>query len=151
MPLTIRAAVPTDIPTIVEFNCRLATETEGKTLDREIVTKGVTAALSDPHKGPYFVAEEYGQILGVSQITFEWSDWRNGWYWWLQSVYVRADSRGKGVFRALYDHICRLAKQDPGVLGLRLYVEIDNLDAQQTYRKLGMNRIDFLIFQRSPI
>ena len=151
MPLTVRRATPADAPTLVEFNCRLAQESERKTLDPAVVAAGVAAAFADPFKGPYYVAEETGRILGALQITYEWSDWRNGWIWWFQSVYVRPEARRRGVFRALYQHIHRLAVEDPEVLGLRLYVERENHAAQQTYLRMGMEWANYLILERYPL
>ena len=85
------------------------------------------------------------------QITYEFSDWRNGWFWWIQGVYVRAESRRRGVFRALYRHVAEAARRDPGVIGLRLYVESDNHAAQRTYRDLGMKATSYLMFERCPL
>jgi ribosomal protein S18 acetylase RimI-like enzyme len=151
MPLSLRRAVPADAPTIVEFNRRLADETEGKALDPAILTAGVAAGLADEHKALYFIAEDNGDIVGQLMLTREWSDWRNGWMWWIQSVYVRADFRRRGVFRALYQHVLGLASADPGVIGLRLYVEHNNKVAQQTYLGLGMERTPYLILERFPL
>src|SRR4051812_7958603 len=116
MALTIRRAAPTDAGTIVEFNRRLAEESEGKALDLGVLAKGVAAVLADPNKGPYYLAEEGGEVVGQMQITFEWSDWRNGWLWWIQGVYVRPDARRRGVFRALYHHVVEAARNDPEVI-----------------------------------
>jgi ribosomal protein S18 acetylase RimI-like enzyme len=151
MTVLIRRATPADLPVIVEFNRRLAEETENKVLDTDVLTRGVSATFADPHKGPYFVAEEAGQVVGQLQITFEWSDWRNGWMWWIQGVYVRADARRQGVFRALYDHVYQAARADPEVIALRLYVERDNAAAQRTYESLGMSRTGYLLFERCPL
>jgi GNAT superfamily N-acetyltransferase len=151
MPLTVRRATPADAAVIVEYNRRLAVETEGKTLDAAVVAAGVAAALADPVKGPYFLAVEGDDVLGQMQITYEWTDWRNGWFWWIQGVYVRADARGHGVFRALYEHVGRLAREDPQVIGLRLYVETENVNAQRTYARLGMERLSYQFFQRYPL
>jgi ribosomal protein S18 acetylase RimI-like enzyme len=148
MPMTIRSAQPEDIEQIVEFNCRLAKETEDKDLDLEVVTAGVNAALHDPHKGPYFLAVDGEQILGQLQITFEWSDWRNGWIWWIQGVYVRSEARRHGVFRTLYTHIEMIARESKDVIGIRLYVEKDNFRAQKTYEELGMHPSDYLMYER---
>ena len=126
MPLCLRRAVPADAPTIVEFNLRLAQESEGKTLDPATLAPGVAAGLADENKALYFVAEDNSAIVGQLMLTREWSDWRNGWIWWIQSVYVRAEFRRRGVFRALYQHVHGLAVADPGVIGLRLYVEHNN-------------------------
>src|SRR4051794_37487555 len=112
MPPTVRPATPADVPAIVEYNRRLALESEGKTLDPATVTKGVTAALADPDtKGPYFLACDGDDVVGQLQLTFEWSDWRNGWFWWVQGVYVRQDARGRGVYRTLYQHVRARAKE----------------------------------------
>jgi GNAT superfamily N-acetyltransferase len=151
MPPTVRPATTADVPTIVDFNCRLAAETEAKQLDEAVVTAGVRAALADPTKGPYFLAEKDGQVVGQLQLTYEWSDWRNGWFWWIQGVYVRAEARGTGVFRALYQHVLEMAKKDPQVIGLRLYVERENKRAQETYLRLGMKWTDYLLLERFPL
>lgn len=151
MALKIRRATPADAAVIVEFNMRLANETEGKTLDAAVVGVGVSAALADPQKAIYFVAEENNVIVGQLGLTLEWSDWRNGWLWWFQSVYVRDDARRRGVFRALYEHVYQAAKQDPEVIGLRLYVERENRAAQQTYLRLGMEWAPYLVLERYPL
>jgi GNAT superfamily N-acetyltransferase len=152
MPWTIREGRPTDAPTIVEFNRRLAMESEGKALDMAALTAGVTAALADPNrKGPYYLVVDDATILGQLQVTFEWSDWRNGWFWWIQSVYVVAESRRTGVFRSLYKHVAELARRDPEVIGLRLYVERDNHAAQKTYQRVGMDQTPYLLLEQSPV
>ena len=141
LPL-IRDAVPADRPAIVEFNRLLAAETEHKVLDPAILDQGVARALAEPDRLRYWVAElplDNGRrLVGQTAITREWSDWRNGWIWWLQSVYIQADFRGQGVFKALYRHIYDQALASSNVIGLRLYVENSNLRAQQTYQALGM-------------
>lgn len=151
MPLTVRRATTADLPTIVEFNLRLAEESEAKTLDRQLLTAGVRAALADPLKGPYFLAEQDGQAVGTMQITTEWSDWRNGWFWWIQGVYVRADARRRGVFGTLYQHVYETAKNDPTVIGLRLYVEHENTRAQATYLSLGLSWTSYRVMERYPL
>jgi GNAT superfamily N-acetyltransferase len=152
MPLTIRPATPADASTIVEFNRCLAEESEGKILDLGIVTAGVAAALADPErKGPYFLAAEGDAVLGQMQITYEWSDWRNGWAWWIQGVYVRPENRRRGIFRALYEHVYRLAKQDSEVIALRLYVDRNNSAAQQTYLGMGMELMNYLLLEKYPL
>src|SRR5258708_19095288 len=148
MPLTIRRAVTSDIDQIIDFNCRLAQETEGKTLDPAVVRAGVLSALNDPHKGPYYLAVDGDQILGQLQITFEWSDWRNGWYWWIQGVYVRSDARRQGIFWALYRHIENTARENKEVIGIRLYVERQNHKAQKTYEEMGIKSSNYLIYER---
>src|SRR5438067_312822 len=106
MPLTIRPAAVADVPVIAEYNRRLARETEHLELEPGIVTAGVLAVVIEPQRrGPYYLACGNGDVVGQMQVTFEWSDWRNGWFWWIQSVYVLADYRGRGVFRSLYEHV----------------------------------------------
>lgn len=151
MPPTIRRAELADAPVVIEFNALLALESEGKQLDRSILGPGVQAALADPGKVRYFLAEEAGRVVGQISVTFEWSDWRNGWMWWIQSVYVRPEARRQGVFRALYEHVCQQARQDPEVIGLRLYVEHENAGAQQTYLQMGMLRTGYLVLERYPL
>jgi GNAT superfamily N-acetyltransferase len=151
MPLTVRRATQADAPTIVEFNRLLAEESESKALDLDVLSAGVAAALADPAKGPYFLADHDGDIVGQMQVTYEFSDWRNGWFWWIQSVYVRLDARRRGVFRALYQHVAEAAKNDPEVVGLRLYVERDNERAHQTYLGLGMAWTSYLLMERYPL
>ena len=151
MAFTIRRATPADAPGIVEFNRRLAQESEGKALEPAVVAAGVAATFADPRKGPYYLAQEGDSVLGQLQITFEWSDWRNGWMWWIQCVYVRPEARRRGVFRALYEYVYQLAQQDPEVIGLRLYVERDNHAAQETYLRLGMKWANYLVLERYPL
>jgi len=150
MPLAIRRATPADVSTVVEFNRLLAQESEGKTLDVGILTRGVRAALADPHKCIYFVAEDESAILGQTMITYEWSDWRDGWIWWIQSVYVRPEARKRGVFRAIYEHIQQTAVQE-GVVGIRLYVEDNNQRAHETYYRLGMKRAGYFVLEKIPL
>src|SRR5262249_25077785 len=132
MPLSIRRAGLADAPLIVEFNRLLAEESESKTLDPAVLGSGVTAGLADPRKGIYFLPEEDGAPAGQIMFTTEWSDWRNGWFWWIQSVYVCPEARRRGVFRALFDHVYQAAQADPEVIGLRLYVERENHTALET-------------------
>jgi GNAT superfamily N-acetyltransferase len=145
--LTIRPARPADAAVIADFNSRLAWETEQRRLASATVRRGVEALLSDPAKGIYFVAEVEGKVVGQLLITYEWSDWRNGNFWWIQSVYVAADFRQAGVFRALFDEVRRRARDRHDVCGLRLYVERHNTRAQQAYEKLGMGRAHYEIFE----
>jgi GNAT superfamily N-acetyltransferase len=151
MSVTIRPATLNDAPVICEFNRRLALESEAKTLDPTVLASGVAALLSDPARGRYFVAQKGEQVVGQIMITPEWSDWRNAWMWWIESVYVRQDARRQGVFRALYDHVYRAACGDPKVVGLRLYVEKNNHAAQQTYLNLGMEPMNFHLFHKFPL
>jgi GNAT superfamily N-acetyltransferase len=151
MTVSIRQATPADAATIVDFNRRMALETEDKVLDPQVLAAGVAGALADAHKAVYFVAEEDRHILGQVSVTLEWSDWRNGWLWWFQSVYVRPEARRRGVFKALYEHVYQAACADPQVIGLRLYVEKENHPAQQTYLRLGMEWTPYLMLQKFPL
>ncbi len=144
--MEIRAAELSDIETVVSFNVRLAEESEGLSLNMERLRAGVSAVLRDESLGFYLLAESGGNALGQLAITYEWSDWRNGTFWWLQSVYVRSEYRRKGVLRALYDDILQRARQR-GVCGVRLYVERHNVKAQQAYRRLGLNQAVFDMYE----
>ncbi len=134
----IRPATRDDAATLADFNLRIAAETEDTSLDLDLVTRGVRALLDDESRGRYYVACADGRIVGQIMHTREWSDWRNGDIWWIQSVYVRQDHRRRGVFKKLHEHVKSLAGSDPGVVGLRLYVDADNRGAQATYQRLGM-------------
>ncbi|NNF16112.1 MAG: GNAT family N-acetyltransferase [Gammaproteobacteria bacterium] len=145
--MTIRNARETDAAVIVEFNQGIASETENLTLPDAVIRAGVENVLQDRTRGVYYVACDGDQVVGQLMVTLEWSDWRNGWIWWIQSVYVKADYRKQGVFRALYAHVKNLATEDPSVCGLRLYVEQNNTRAQQTYLSLGMDRTHYLVME----
>jgi len=147
----IREAKLTDTAVIADFNARMALETEHRQLDIERVRQGVQALLSDPAKGAYFIAETETEnetsIVGQLLITYEWSDWRNGNFWWIQSVYVVEQFRGQGIFRALFNHVDQLAKARKDVCGLRLYVDAQNDSARKTYERLGMKRTNYELFE----
>jgi GNAT superfamily N-acetyltransferase len=145
MHTQIRRAEPKDAPTIAEFNQRLAWETEHKKLDTAIVTRGVSRVFDDAKRGFYLLAEYDGHLAGQLMITYEWSDWRDGWVWWIQSVYVREEYRRQGIFRTLYQAIVDEAKAAGDVVGIRLYVERENQRAQQTYRQLGMSDAGYTV------
>ena len=145
--ISIRDATSADAAIIADFNASLAFESEGMRLDPELVGPGVNALLSDPSKGRYWMAEAAGKIVGQIMVTYEWSDWRNGMIWWIQSVYVHGEHRRSGVFSALYRHVESLARQDSQVCGIRLYVEHENARAQRTYESLGMNMTDYRVMQ----
>lgn len=145
--MQIRDATPADAATIAAFNDHMAEETESRSLADELIGAGVAAFLGDINKGRYWVAEIDGEIIGQIGVTYEWSDWRNGMLWWIQSVYIVRDKRRKGVYSALYGHVESLARADDGVIGLRLYVEKDNERAQATYEKLGMKMTNYQIMQ----
>ena len=149
--MNIRRAAPADIDHVIEFNRRLAEESEGKSLELGKLRPGVAAVLTDPHKGVYFLAEEDGRTLGQMGVTYEWSDWRNGWFWWIQSVYVRPEARRRGVFRAIFEHIVESARRQGDVIGLRLYVERENTVAHETYSKMGYEWTSYLVMERYPL
>jgi GNAT superfamily N-acetyltransferase len=147
MPLDvqIRSATPRDAATIVDFNQRLAWESERKRLDEETLRRGVERLLEDTARGRYFLACRDGQIVGQLMITYEWSDWRNGPIWWLQSVYVVPECRRQGVFRRLHAHARELARQE--AVGLRLYVEKNNFAAHEVYRQAGMDEAGYFVME----
>lgn len=147
--VTIRQAVADDAATIADFNQAMAWETEQKKLATETILAGVTALLRHPDRGFYIVATTETQVVACLMITFEWSDWRNGLFWWVQSVYVRPNYRRRGIYRRMYAFIQHLAtNHSPEVCGFRLYVEQDNARAQTTYKALGMAQSPYLIFEQ---
>lgn len=145
--MKIRKARSSDAAIITDFNVRMAQETENRRLNRPRVRRGVTALLKDDAKGTYFLAEEKGVVAGQLLITTEWSDWRNGNFWWIQSVYVAPEFRQRGVFRALYAHAHQLARSRRDVCGLRLYVGDDNTRAQRAYERLGLKASHYKFFE----
>ena len=145
--MQIRLATPADTEVLVEFNCAMAAETERKQLLPEVIGAGVRGLLASPASGFYLIAENQDRVAGSLLITKEWSDWRNGDFWWIQSVYVHPEFRRQGVYRRLYRHVQELAASDPRVCGFRLYVERENERAQQTYQKLGMKETRYLVFE----
>ena len=146
--MIIRTATENDAEALVEFNQAMAMETEGKMLDRDTLAKGVRAVFGDPGKGFYVVAEQDGQISGGLMVTYEWSDWRNGWFWWIQSVYIRPEARGKGIYSKLYGFVREKAEKE-NVCGFRLYVEKDNEHAKKVYEKLGMKETYYLLYEQT--
>ncbi|MBS1270532.1 MAG: Mycothiol acetyltransferase [Gammaproteobacteria bacterium] len=147
----IRNASIDDVRQLVQFNCAMAGETENIQLDTDVVTAGVAALFEHPERGFYVVADADGLLAGSLMITTEWSDWRNGVFWWLQSVYVRPEYRRRGVYRSLYQFVRSMSEQHPEICGFRLYVERDNRRAQQTYESLGMNQTPYLVYEKSLI
>lgn len=143
----IRIASLKDYQTILQFNIQLAKETENLTLDYETVKQGVLALLSDSTKGHYYIYEENNEILGQLLITFEWSDWRNGQFWWIQSVYVNQKARQRGIFHKLYTHVKAIAESNNSVCGIRLYVEVHNEIAKKTYENLGMYQAHYHLYE----
>ena len=144
----VRPATIEDHSIIVEFNQKLAKESEDLTLKPEIITPGVEAALRDRSKATYLIAEVDGRIMGQLMITTEWSDWRNADIWWIQSVYVHPEARRQGIFKSLYFKAREMA-QEKGVASLRLYVERENLTAQRAYEKLGMTQSHYVMMEES--
>jgi len=147
MNIVVRNAAPGDGPVIADFNSRMAVETEGHALDPALIGPGVAALLDDAKKGRYWVAVQDGQVIGQIMVTYEWSDWRNGMLWWIQSVYIAQEKRQQGVFSTLYRHVESLARSEKDVCGLRLYVENKNKRAQETYVALGMIRPGYQVME----
>jgi GNAT superfamily N-acetyltransferase len=145
----IRLATPADTEFLARANERMALETEHKVLPPATIRAGVARVLADPQLGRYYVAECDGRPVGCLMITYEWSDWRNGLFWWVQSVFVEPEYRGRGIYRSLYQHVKQTAAAEGGCCGFRLYVETDNLGAQQTYQRLGMSPTDYLLFEEA--
>ena len=150
--INIRPATPDDLGIVIDFSVRLAAESEGLDLDREVLAAGIGSALEDSSKAQYFLAETAGEgaaaeVAGQLMITYEWSDWRNGYFWWIQSVYVDPDHRRRGVYRALNSQVHAEAKERGDVCGLRLYVERNNHVAQQVYSSLDMHQSHYDLFE----
>jgi len=143
----VRPAAAGDLDTVIAFNRAMAAETEQKTLDRATLAEGVRQALADPNRSLYFVAEVDGAVVGQTMVTVEWSDWRNGFFWWIQSVYVDPAFRGRGVFRSLHTYIRNEAGRRSDVCGLRLYVHRDNQRAMRAYQNLGMQETPYRLYQ----
>ena len=146
-PLRVREATLEDVETIAQFNSRMALETEDKELDAAVLRSGVERGLKRPDLCRFFVAEHSGKPIGQAMVTYELSEWRDGTFWWFQSVYVHEDYRRRGVFRTLYRHVESLAKETPDVCGLRLYVEKGNHRAKDVYARLGMNDAGYTVYE----
>jgi GNAT superfamily N-acetyltransferase len=136
-----------DIPILVSFNKEMARETEGKELDPEVLLAGVQGIFEKPGRGFYLVAINGDEVVGSLMVTTEWSDWRNGDFWWVQSVYVTPNSRKQGVFRKLYQRVREMAREEKGVCGCRLYVEKDNAAAQAVYLRRGFQETHYRLFE----
>jgi GNAT superfamily N-acetyltransferase len=145
--ITVRLAAREDAEFLVRGNSSMALETEHLSLDLDRLRDGVHAVFDDPARGFYLIAEIQGRRAGQMMITYEWSDWRNGVFWWIQSVYVVPEARQQGVFRALYQFVEQRAKQAGNVCGLRLYVEAENERAQRTYERCGMHETVYRMFE----
>jgi len=145
--MEIRIATASEAEDLVKFNQAMALETEGKSLETGILTPGVEAVFVDDSKGFYVVAEENDKIVGGLMITYEWSDWRNKWFWWIQSVYILPEVRGRRVYSQLYNFVKDTANKRGDVCGFRLYVEKENTRAQAVYEKLGMKESHYLMYE----
>lgn len=147
-PWTIRIATTTDAKALIDFNCAIARETEGKELDRSIVSRGVERGLTRGDEVVYLVAVRDSQPIGALMLTREWSDWRDGWLVWIQSVYVIAEHRGQGVFRDLLAQATAQVQTDPDVVGMRLYVENENEAAQAVYHRSGFTDPHYKVLEK---
>ena len=145
--MQIRTANPSDVATIARFNAAMALESEDVKLDLDVLTAGVQAALSDSGRAFYLLGELDGVPAGQLMVTYEWSDWRNGWIWWIQSVYVAPERRRLGVYRALYHRLEQLAAEAGNVRGIRLYVMRENFIAKRTYESLGMRHSEYDLYE----
>ena len=144
--LFIREARIIDADKIIGFQKKMAKETEDMSLDHEIINQGVYAVFADPAKGKYYVAEDNSEVIGSLLITNEWSDWRNSFVWWFQSVYIEKSYRRRGIFKMMYNHIKESAINS-GIAGLRLYVEVENTTAQKTYEAMGMSSSHYKMYE----
>ncbi len=142
-----RAATRSDVPVIVDFQVTMARETEELDLDPVICTRGVHALFDNPSLGRYFLAVHDGAVIASLMITYEWSDWRNGMVWWIQSVYVRPELRQQRVYAGMYEHVKGLVESDESLRGLRLYVDRRNVRAQEVYGRCGMNGEHYLVYE----
>ena len=145
--MKVSKAQQSDIKEIIQFNINMAMETENKKLNKETVTKGVQEVFNTPSLGYYIIVKDSSGILGCLMITYEWSDWRNGLFWWIQSVYVKKTYRRQGVFRKMYKFINERAIADKKCTGIRLYVENNNSIAQKVYNNLGMTETYYKLFE----
>jgi GNAT superfamily N-acetyltransferase len=143
----IRRGELRDARRIADCNIAMAQETEHRALDMEIALLGTKAVLKDPRKGFYLVAERQDRIVGQLMVTYEWSDWRNRNFWWIQSVYMVPEARGVGIFGALYRHLSDLARYHKDVAGLRLYVEKNNAKARRVYENLNMTESFYAMYE----
>ena len=145
--ISVRKATPADLDTVIQFNLALAWESEGRSLDLARLRTGVEAVFNGDGRGFYLVAEMDGRVVGQLLITHEWSDWRNAFFWWIQSVYVSAEHRRQGVYRTLHNHVLAEAKRQGDVCGIRLYVDRDNSVAQRVYSGLDMQQARYDMFE----
>lgn len=147
----VRLASPGDLDVLVNFSAAMAMETEGRRLDHDRLRCGVSAVLELPERGFYVVGEQHEiasrPVIGQLLVTYEWSDWRNATFWWIQSVYVHPTRRRQGVYRRMHQHVVTMARARPDVCGIRLYVEEHNERAQQVYREVGLKPAGYLVFE----
>ena len=149
--LAVRPASLGDLDPLVRFSAAMAEETEDRKLDLERLRQGISAVLTSNEPGEYLVAETKGRVIGQLLITYEWSDWRNGTFWWIQSVFVEPAMRKQGVFRAMHEYVLLETQRRPNVCGIRLYVEKDNAGAQAAYRRLGMQVTAYQVYEQDFI
>lgn len=145
--IIVRPAEPLDFEVIATFQIAMARETEQIQLYKPIVTAGVKRVFAKPELGKYFVAEKDEKVVASLLITYEWSDWRNGTVWWIQSVYVEPSCRQQGVFTTIYRHIKQMVLADDRIMGIRLYVDKSNLRARKIYEKLEMNGDHYALYE----
>ena len=145
--ISIREGSISDTPTIAKFQQQMALETESKIFKESTIRQGVESVLKCPNKGFYIIAETDSQVIGSLLVTFEWSDWRNGWFFWIQSVFVDAKYRRQGVYRVMHSEVIRRTKESGNCCGIRLYVEKDNRNAQKVYKTLGMHETDYYLYE----
>ena len=149
--IQIRPGKERDCETLARFNVAMAHETEGKKLRHDVVASGVRQMLRHPERGFYIVAEADSSLIGSLMVTAEWSDWRNGFFWWIQSVYIDPGHRRKGIFRSLYGHVKTMAEERDDICGFRLYVEQENRAAQATYASLGMQETSYRMYEETVL
>ena len=147
--MLVRIGEEKDADTLAKSNIAMAWETEQKKLSSPVVTEGVRSLLNNSRYGFYVVAEIDGEIVGSLMVTYEWSDWRDASFWWIQSVYIKPEFRKQGIYRRLYEFVKEKASQETNICGLRLYVERDNIRAQKTYERIGMSRTPYMMYEES--
>ena len=148
----LRIAEKSDAPMLAAHNCAMAFETENKSLDPAVATLGAEGLFQRPELGFYLIAETDSIAAATLLVTYEWSDWRNGLFWWIQSVYVKPAYRRQGVYSKMYKHLKELALSQPTpVCGFRLYAETENRAAQVTYKNLGMHACQYVMFEESVV
>jgi GNAT superfamily N-acetyltransferase len=145
--VTVRRATPADLDVLVRFSAAMARETEGRVLDMDRLREGTRAVLESAERGFYLVAETNSTVVGQLLITYEWSDWRNGVFWWIQSVYVEPSARRRGVYRTLHEHVLQEARARGDVCGVRLYVEKGNMGAQAAYARMEMTPTAYRVYE----